>query len=224
MAGGSVAHLLRTPAPIGAALVPLPHDEAPSLLWLDLAAESAPVRWSPVSDATGPVSTWLATKPESQPLQGVDPIPNRYLAFGDSITCSPDCFVPDELLSYPDRLDKKLDLRVAISEVIQSGNSGEGTFGGSERITGQVSTHLPQYVLAMEGTNDVTREKVPADIYDNLVQMIENATVTAGVNNVKFMLATIIPRLDDLNDATFEMNQLAVIPAAATKGVPVCDQ
>jgi hypothetical protein len=75
----------------------------------------------------------------------------------------------------------------------------------------------------MEGTNDVTRGKVPADVYDNLVQLIENATVTAGVNDIKLMLATIIPRLDDLNDATLEMNQLAIIPAAAAKGVPLCD-
>jgi lysophospholipase L1-like esterase len=218
------ARLVRAPAPTDAALVPLLHDEAPSLLWLDPTADTAPFRWSQVDNTSQSLSAWLAIQTESQPLQGVGPIVNRYLAFGDSITCIPDCFGPNEGLSYPEHLDAKLDLRVAPSEVVQAGKSGEGTYGGSERITGQVSTHLPKYVLAMEGTNDVTREKVPADVYDNLVQMIENATVAAGVDDVSFMLATIIPRLDNLNDATLEMNTLAVIPAAAAKGVPVCDQ
>jgi lysophospholipase L1-like esterase len=145
-------------------------------------------------------------------------IPNRALAFGDSITDGGYSTDP-----YPSQLEEGLDLRVAPWEVINAGLPGEATYGGSERITGEVSTYLPQYVLILEGTNDVTREKLPSDVYNNLVTMIDNARVTAGVSGVQVMLATIIPRLDYLNDATAAMNEQAVIPAAQARGVPLCD-
>lgn len=145
-------------------------------------------------------------------------IPNRALAFGDSITYGGYSTDP-----YPSQLEEGLDLRVAPWEVINAGLSGEATYGGSERITGEVSTYLPQYVLILEGTNDVTRDKLPSDVYNNLVTMIDNARVTAGVSGVHVMLATIIPRLDYLNDETAAMNQQAVIPAAQATGVPLCD-
>lgn len=145
-------------------------------------------------------------------------IPNRALAFGDSITYGGYSTDP-----YPGQLERSLDLRVAPWEVINSGNPGEATFGGSERITGEVSTYLPQYVLILEGTNDVTRDKLPGDVYNNLATMIDNARVTAGVSGVQVMLATIIPRLDGLNDETAAMNQQVIVPVAQAKGVPLCD-
>jgi lysophospholipase L1-like esterase len=148
-----------------------------------------------------------------------DPIPSRFLAFGDSITYGDYAETP-----YPAQLEAKLDLRVADSEVINSGNPGEATFGGSERITGEVSTYRPRYVLILEGTNDVTRGKPPAEVYAHLRTMIDNARNAAGVNDVQVMLATLIPRLDTLNDETAVMNQQAILPAAADEGVPVCDQ
>jgi lysophospholipase L1-like esterase len=151
----------------------------------------------------------------------VDPIPNTYLAFGDSITHGGYSSYP-----YPARLEDKLDIRVADSDVVNSGKPSEGTYGGSERITGQVIEHQPKYVLILEGTNDVTRGKLPADIRENLNDMIDNARETAGVSNVQVILATIIPRGAgelELNDETQEMNELAVIPAARDKSVPICD-
>jgi len=154
-----------------------------------------------------------------QPLAArVDAVPNRYLAFGDSITYGGYVDAP-----YPALLENKLDIRVADSEVINSGNPGEKTYGGSERITGEVSEHQPRYVLILEGTNDVTDENPPSEVYDHLKVMIDNARETAGVEGVRVMIATIIPRLDYLNDATYKMNQEAVIPAALEKQVPLCD-
>ncbi|MBN1136365.1 MAG: hypothetical protein JXM73_07255 [Anaerolineae bacterium] len=167
--------------------------------------------------------------PDIVPAQTVDPIPNRTLAFGDSITCTPDCWNMASVVHsaqeepYPAKLEQTLDVRVAQSEVINAGKSGEATYGGSERITGQVSTHRPKYVLILEGTNDVTRDKNPSDVKTNLENMIDNARETAGVTGVEVMLATIIPRTDGKNDATEQMNALAVVPAAQSKGVPVCD-
>ena len=152
------------------------------------------------------------------PRQGDAAIPNRALAFGDSITYGGYSTDP-----YPGQLEETLDLRVAPWDVINVGKSGETTVGGSERIAGQVSTYLPGYVLILEGTNDVTRGRLPADVYESLETMIDNARVTAGVSGVQVMLATIVPRLDELNDETAAMNQQVVIPVARAKGVPICD-
>jgi len=147
-----------------------------------------------------------------------DAIPNRVLAFGDSITYGD--YSPEP---YPAQLEETLNLRVGPWEVVNGGNPGEATFGGSERITGAVSTHLPAYVLILEGTNDVTRGKLAEDVYDNLVAMIDNARLAAGVSGVQVMLATIVPRLDELNDETAAINEQVIIPVAQAKGVPVCD-
>jgi lysophospholipase L1-like esterase len=169
-------------------------------------------------------------QPDLAPAQDVEPIPNLYLAFGDSITCYPNCWgqasaaVAAQEDAYPVTLEQTLDVRVADSIVVDAGKPEEGTFGGSERITGQVSTHRPKYVLIMEGTNDVTRDKDPADVQTHLETMIDNAREAAGVADVEVMLATIIPRADGLNEETAQMNTLAVLPAAQSRGVPVCDQ
>lgn len=169
---------------------------------------------------------WLAvqaspafSQPIAPPLGGaeVEPTPNRYLAFGDSIT-----YGHVGMTAYPVRLEATLDLRVAVSEVINAGKPGEGTAGGRERIVGEVSTYTPTYVVILEGTNDVTRGKPPADVYENLTGMIDNARA-AGVDGVQIMVATLLPRLDYLYDETDVMNAEAVWPAAASRDAPVCD-
>ncbi|MFC2015574.1 GDSL-type esterase/lipase family protein [Chloroflexota bacterium] len=150
----------------------------------------------------------------------VDPLPNRYLAFGDSITKGG---IHVET-PYPARLEAKLDIRVANSDVLNGGNPGERTYGGSERLWQLVKALKPTYVLIMEGTNDVTDRNDPIDVYDNLVRMIDRARNESGVDGFQIMLATLVPRLDDQNDATHVMNEQAILPAAAAKGVPICDQ
>lgn len=194
-----------------------------------LGAISPPGLYGSGRATTEPIFPWVSTPPRPPQARQVDPIANRYLAFGDSITCTPACTDMTFLSSasegdpYPTKLEQTLDVRVAQSEVINAGLSGEGTLGGSERITGKVTTYRPQYVLILEGTNDVTRGKEPVEVRANLQTMIDNARQTAGVSGVEVMLATIIPRTDDLNDETEQMNALAVHPAAQSRGVPVCD-
>lgn len=162
------------------------------------------------------------------PAQDVEPIPNLYLAFGDSITCYPNCwprtFATVDGIDQDDAYPETLDVRLADSVVVDAGKPEEGTYGGSERITSMVSTHRPKYVLIMKGTNDVSRDKLPSDVKMHLKNMIDNAREAAGVAGVEVMLATLIPRADGMNDETEEMNALAIVPAAQSKGVPVCDQ
>ena len=82
----------------------------------------------------------------------------------------------------------------------------------------------PKYVIAMEGTNDVSREHTPAEVYPYLLLMIDNARKNAEVEDVRMMLATIIPRLDGRNPQTEAMNNEAIIPAQqAKKNVKFCD-
>jgi lysophospholipase L1-like esterase len=213
------ASLIRSGATIGAAAWTSTKDDEANLVWLNPAPDGrSSLGWAPTEDTSRPLSAWIEQQAASEQKPNVDPIPNLYLAYGDSITFG------GWTTPYPQQLEENLlDIRVADSVVVNSGNPGEGTLGGSERIGGQVTTHQPQYVLIMEGTNDVSDGKLPSIVKDNLKNMIDNA-INAGVDNVQVMLATLIPRTDDLLDETDEMNELAVIPAAAERGVPLCDQ
>jgi lysophospholipase L1-like esterase len=150
-----------------------------------------------------------------------DPIPNRYAAFGDSITRGE--YDQNGGASYPVRLEFRLDSKVRPSEVINFGEPGERTNIGAQRIGAVVSDNRPMYVLIMEGTNDVSTHRTPAEVYEYYDQMIYNAR-HAGVDNVRLVLATLPPRTDDRNDETIAMNAEAVIPVANDKHIPLCDQ
>jgi lysophospholipase L1-like esterase len=113
---------------------------------------------------------------------------------------------------------------VMASEVINVGLSGERVGTGINRIGGEVSAWTPQYVLFMEGTNDVTADRLPSEVKQDLLIIIDIVRKYVGVEHIKLMFATIIPRLDSLNSATYIMNQEAIIAAAGQKGLPVCDQ
>lgn len=199
------------------------HDDVPWLLWLDPSLDAeVPADLAPVEEKAAPLSDWIERQVFPKQILTVDPISNRFLAFGDSITWGQyptwDPFYP-----YPSTLQDTLNVRVMPSDVINAGVAGEGTGKGRDRIKDEVSEQRPQYVMIMEGTNNVSHNAPPADVLDDYLIMIDNARRHAGVGHVKVMLATLIPRLDDKNDETAEMNQEAVFPAASIKNVPVCD-
>jgi lysophospholipase L1-like esterase len=184
-----------------------------------------PVELTTVEDGAQPLRTWIEEQPSfMQPL--ALPVENRYLAFGDSITWGQyDGLLPTPgtLTPYPAALEHKLDTRVVESEVINSGVPGNSTYHGVERIKTEVPTYQPQFVLYMLGTNDVTRDAPPSKVRNNIEFTITIAK-HSGVDNLKFMVATIIPRSDGRYRDTAEMNEMAVIPAAQNKNLPVCDQ
>ncbi|MFC2015761.1 GDSL-type esterase/lipase family protein [Chloroflexota bacterium] len=202
-------------------------EGAPALLWLEPAApEGVPLESSTVKDTSPPLSRWLDDRqvPDQQGGNSIQstPFSHRHLAFGDSITWgqypASDPFTP-----YSTRLEATLDATVADSYVINSGWPSEGTEKGANRIKLEVQASRPKYVEIMEGTNDVSKQKTPEQVKENLLLMLANAKVHAGVDDVEALLATIIPRLDDRNDETQEMNEQAVIPAAQQRHVPICD-
>jgi lysophospholipase L1-like esterase len=197
------------------------------LLWPDLSPYAdVPLALETAGKTEPPLSDWLEGQTPEETIQ-VDPIPNRFLAFGDSITWGQypvDDPVQPPFHPYPSTLDDTLDNRVMDADVINVGEPGEGTGNGMDRIKIEVQTYTPQYVMIMEGTNNVSHDALPSEIYQEYLIMIDNAKKHAGVDHVKVMMATLIPRLDSRNDETEEMNQLAVIPAANDKKIPICDQ
>lgn len=208
-------------------VIPLVEDQdLPLFLWLaSRPGADLPVRQATVDSPLVPLENWIdEQQTRSMQPQGIPPIANKYLAFGDSITWG--LYPADNpFYPYPSILEDTLDVRVtAQSTVVNAGEPGERTKSGKFRIKDEVVEHLPSYVLIMEGTNDVSNEVPPAESCANLIWMIDEARKSSGVDDVKVMLATIIPRLDDLNDETEEFNQEAVLCALQSLShVRFCD-
>jgi lysophospholipase L1-like esterase len=190
------------------------------LLWLDPTSSlPAPVGVA-AAEGSGSLAGWAQqATPDDNGVQG-DSIPNRTLGFGDSITWG--FYGNPSFYPYPSVLNDTMDNRVRPWDVINSGLSGEQTRDGMDRIGGEVGDYLPRYVLLMEGTNDVSHRRDPAEVGDNLRIMID--ITRRSSKPMRLLLGTLIPRKDDFNDETDEMNRDAIWAAANDKGVPVCDQ
>lgn len=207
-------------------------DGEEAILWLDpLPQGPLPVqRFDVPLEEDNSLASWLIAQPADVQATTVDPWPYRFLAFGDSITWGHypvDDPVQDPFYPYPSILQDTLQLRALINyNVVNAGESGERTLDGANRIKMEVQEYRPKYVLIMEGTNDVSKGVPPAEVYDSLVLMLANATKHSGVEGVKVMMASIIPRLDGA--ARFEqtrlMNELAIMKVAADKGLHLANQ
>ncbi|NIM90298.1 MAG: hypothetical protein GTO17_05040 [Candidatus Aminicenantes bacterium] len=118
---------------------------------------------------------------------------DKYAGFGDSITYGYINFeaAPDK--GYIPRLEMLLDQQFGETEVVNEGWPGEKTFNGLARIDSVIRDHLAQYLLLMEGTNDIISRKISMDTtVFNLEQMVQKC-IDFGVFPA---VATIIPRKD----------------------------
>jgi lysophospholipase L1-like esterase len=187
--------------------------------------------WLPeVGDAPSPFEQQILEGDEAAlplfeaPVRPLDPaaiVINRHVAFGDSITLGayndPDTGEP--VGAYPPRLEGKLDTRVVESQVLNLGVSGERTLRGLRRLEWEVlPTYEPEFVEIMEGTNDITAGKPYDDIANNLWWMIKHCKRADS----RALLATLIPRLDSLNDETATLNGY-IVQVAADHNVPLVD-
>ncbi|MFC2030211.1 GDSL-type esterase/lipase family protein [Chloroflexota bacterium] len=194
---------------------------APVLVWLDPGSQhQAPLGWAAIDDGAAPLASWAQAQapPEYFPLASV--VPNRHMAFGDSVTAG--IYVAEQD-RYPWILEGMLKLVVGGTVVENYGEPGEGIPTGRNRLKDEIGRRRPQYILFMEGTNDVSRGKTPAEIKSELLNMIAMIR-THPVQRSELMLATIVPRLSGHEGKTEEMNNVAIKPAAQEKGVPLCDQ
>jgi lysophospholipase L1-like esterase len=146
------------------------------------------------------------------------------LAHGDSITCG--CYDDVEgqpATPYPTFLEQRLDSSVGPSEVINSGKPGEKARAAAERLQASLQTYLPQYVLIMEGTNDVSREYSAADTAYHIKLLVWEVTRESGIDGVEVVLATLTPRLDHHNPLLQETN-VEIAKVARGQGLPLADQ
>lgn len=143
-------------------------------------------------------------------------VPDRYVAFGDSITYGG--YAPT---SYPIYEEGLLDANVAPSEVINSGRPGERTRDGEGRIIEVMNTYNPEFVLVMEGTNDLSSDRPTNEIIGHLSNIMDRIKERGG----KPVIATIPPRLDDPHKEyeTERVNQRIKSHLAPIRGIPVAD-
>ena len=134
--------------------------------------------------------------PPSEPFwYNYDLFPNRYLAFGDSITygCGYGTCEHDPPIGYPHRLEALLKENIGESEVLNRGIPEEDTFGGIARINEELTNARARYLLLMEGTNDVVRIEYPLSATEENLRGMIIKSMTYGTLPI---IATIIPRKD----------------------------
>ena len=98
---------------------------------------------------------------------GGNAVSNSYIAFGDSIT-----YGVGVSYGYPIRLETKLDSIIA-STVYNEGNPGERSSSGRYRLNSILESYRPEYVLLMEGTNDINSYRTLDSVIDNLEEMVK---------------------------------------------------
>ena len=139
--------------------------------------------------------------------------PTLYIAFGDSITNGRD------LAGYPPKLELKLREGIGPSKVYNRGISGERTPEGLARIDGVLEELEAEYILIMEGTNDVTFGYSKESVVFNLGEMVDRSRAH---DTIPF-LGSLTPRQDSLDQRTREYYNPAIEEMAAEKDVPYVD-
>ncbi len=136
--------------------------------------------------------------------------PNKYIAFGDSITygCGYGTCQHDPPIGYPPRLEKLLNKRIGPSQVVNRGVPGEETREGILRINRVLEEEQARYLLLNEGTNDVVHAEYPLSVTEENLRGLIERSLRFGTYVV---LSTIIPRKDWFWYAPYFHNKLLSI-------------
>ena len=130
---------------------------------------------------------------------------DKYIGFGDSITYGTIANVGVPELGYLPRLKFLLEADYGPSEMVNEGWPGEITINGMGRMDDVLAAHRAQYLLLMEGTNDISFNEISMEATAfHLRQMILKCR-RAGVFP---LLATIIPRNDYRWERPFYRNRI----------------
>jgi len=121
--------------------------------------------------------------------------PNKYIAFGDSITygCGYGTCEHNPPIGYPPRLEKLLNRRIGPSQVVNRGVPGEETPEGILRIDEVLQEEEARYILLNEGTNDVIHSEYPLSVTEECLRGLIERSLSFGTYVV---LSTLIPRKD----------------------------
>ncbi len=144
-------------------------------------------------------------------------IENKYVGFGDSITWGSG----GTQGGYGGFLEEKLRAIYPGAVVVLRGGGGERTSDGVERIDSVLEEENGEYMLILEGTNDVQAFISGETIAFNLGEMVRKTTEYGSIP----VLGTLPPRrdLDNWNDWTEGVNRDHILPLARQEGVLVAD-
>jgi lysophospholipase L1-like esterase len=211
--------LVATGVPHDSVVLTFSEDGTPEALQLGTPSESrVPLRRFPVDANAESLLDWFDQPAVKSQVSG-PPNWGLFHAFGDSITWSQ----YGGYDSYPSLLKDQLTTKVDASFTVNnSGNPGETVKAGFYRMKEEVPDYRPEFFVYMEGTNDVSHLKLPEHVY-YWVQFTIYVARHSGVDHLRFLAGTIIPRKDNLNDETEEMNLEAIIPATEDRRAELCD-
>lgn len=139
----------------------------------------------------------------------------KYIGFGDSITLGDEGWE-----GYIPRLDRKLNAELEPSVVYNAGVGGERTWEGLDRMDSVLEKYSADYILIMEGTNDITWQYNPGSIAFNLGLMVDKC-IAYGTTP---LLANVPPRRDSLQPRTRDSFNPAIEEIAREKNVTFVDQ
>ena len=112
------------------------------------------------------------------------------LSHADTVICFGDSITEGEgETPYPANLQNMYDSSSAGTQVVNAGAGGENTYEGVDRLGGVLAGYAGNYVIIMEGANDVTQGISAETTVYNLNNMIEQVVAAGGVP----ILSTITP-------------------------------
>lgn len=117
-------------------------------------------------------------------------VPNRYMAFGDSITVGDGS---SDRQGYPPLLQDLLRQSFGVGELVNEGADATKSSQGAERIGATLASRQPAFTLIHYGTNDWNRcqniEVCPPETAAHLRSMVQQVKGAGGLP----VLATVIP-------------------------------
>ena len=144
----------------------------------------------------------------------------KVVAHGDSITRgtgdnNSDARGNPEFGGYPARLQLALNV-----PVFNSGKGGESADEGADRLPGVLGAEQPDFVIVMEGANDITAQNI-GGVPDDIDSMIDSVFATGALPLVGTVTPLCCSR-DFLDDLSSELSSdLRVL--AQERGVPLID-
>ncbi len=149
---------------------------------------------------------------------------DRFLAFGDSLTEGEGD--PSSPAGYPPKLQKLLKKADIDASVENHGLGGETTFEGLSRLD-EVLARGGDYLLLMEGTNDVTLVSEGMVSIESTAANLDAMVSKGKSRGFKVLLGTLIPRpprarKDSRNEFTQEINW-AIYELTAGRNLPFAD-
>jgi len=118
---------------------------------------------------------------------------DKYIGYGDSITYGYINYEPAPEKGYLPRLEVMLDQNFGETKVVNEGKPAEITLNGLSRIDGVLNNHLAQFLLLMEGTNDIVFDDISMQTTAFNLKEMAKKCLKMGVAP---LIATIIPRDD----------------------------